>query len=168
MATESSNLSEAPNPELIRTVGDPLLSTDLSLKARKRGRQAEACIQCRRKKIKCGRELPRCERCLRSRGRVECVYEDEPPTKRLHNLSSTVLPALPNSSATIRKASGLESPRHSREQLELLPSTGSVPPAEHNVQAPKHTPRLRGRETTTRSEGSGLSVSYLSQVSAAC
>lgn len=49
-----------------------------------------ACLVCRRRKIRCDREIP-CSNCLRSRRKEACVYEDGSPQPRQR--SSPVRPA---------------------------------------------------------------------------
>ena len=44
----------------------------------KRGRKRVSCVQCRNRKIKCGREVPSCRRCERSRFPTRCLYGTPP------------------------------------------------------------------------------------------
>jgi len=45
-------------------------------RAKKRRRPALACLPCHRRKLKCGREFPACERCRRRGHPHDCIYRE--------------------------------------------------------------------------------------------
>lgn len=51
---------------------------------RKRRRKALSCLECRRRKVKCDRNVPRCNRCLETGDAVNCVYTSVAQNLRDH------------------------------------------------------------------------------------
>lgn len=51
---------------------------------RKRRRKALSCYDCRRRKLRCGREYPSCSRCQKAGQADSCIYESDPLEPKEH------------------------------------------------------------------------------------
>ena len=133
-----------------------ILQNPMELPPRKRGRQAEACLPCRNRKIKCDRTQPICNRCTRSRGNIHCVYEGEPTYKKIETAIPTFGIESNDNSASPKKQ---ELPAFQRSKLQPDSQSGAV---KADILLPS---RSRGRGTKTRSVGTGIFSILISQVS---
>ncbi|KAF2681793.1 hypothetical protein K458DRAFT_391743 [Lentithecium fluviatile CBS 122367] len=84
---------------------------------RRRRRPAVSCTLCRRRKIRCNREVP-CSNCIRSKAEA-CVYENEPTAQSQHRGSIVDHDAASSTSAvSTTPASEVDSLRSQIQQLE--------------------------------------------------
>jgi hypothetical protein len=100
----------------------------------KRKRKALSCYDCRRRKLRCDRELPSCARCLKAGHADTCSYDERSLAPRLLNpsapqlkQSSTTPQASPGWSSSIsiahqRLNDGLE---HTRSPVEASQTSGT-------------------------------------------
>lgn len=91
--------------------------------AKKHRRPALSCIQCRRRKVKCDRNVP-CNRCTYSKNTV-CAYDPEGPARARASLSA--MKSTPKSFHNTENNSGPSTEQVSHNTLPLHTAISSVP-----------------------------------------
>lgn len=109
------------------------------LAQRKRRRKALSCLECRRRKVKCDRRYPYCNRCRETGETEACVYSAE--------------------AKTLRRATGVADSPDSVEENEIIPErhlnngVGVV-----GLNTPASTVTAGGNQTTTEAEDVSLAL----------
>jgi hypothetical protein len=123
---------------------------------RKRRRPPLSCVQCRRRKVKCDRNLP-CNRCIQSKDTL-CVYDPETPTRArtshhttnssLGHTSSTLLSNQQDHSTGSRESTFLNTPVDAAlSVLDIRSPTGNMSWAAGAAQFAEHASSERGCES---------------------
>lgn len=148
-----------------------------------RNRPSLSCLTCRARKVKCDRQHPRCENCLKTK--AECIYTTSRPTSKNkeHGWGLSKEPAGPDLDSEIPQ--GLEAKTISSTESELTLSYPFVdlnrssitaptmagnsvmsPSAQGSIQRPTHKATEVGSEVTVMSseEGMGIHVGHADEV----
>jgi hypothetical protein len=120
----------------------------------KKRRPPVACIPCYRRKVKCGREVPVCQRCVKGDLKQECHYRNGSPA-----IVSQL--ALPEPGDTVPFASSRDDQSRQGEPAQPFAQDTNGPPQTISSRGMIH---FKGRATSTRFYGFSHHLNLYQQV----